>query len=313
MSYTEIRTKKRVTRKKTYLSETSKSLSNSSSFSKFIEKDIKGDFKITIVPHKSNLYQGTDFQFDLREPKEVYINRYFNYYNKRHNNAYFVASKKTASRYGLNKDYSNIVYTTIPDNNNIANPKQKYKYIYPLYYIPGHTGVNIRYKLNKDLFLIDIGNIKNIEFIWNLIKTKIYDKDIIEDYKDLIISTCAKYDKDLYKSGLPPAKCERKSFEDDEKLVLLFQDFIVPQIKKDYNINIDGWIYFNSSDFHEEILLISNKHLIFNNITKMKKFKHYNIPTITEFMQSMEHKKVLNNRNIKFNTILNNFVHVSPE
>ncbi len=45
----------------------------------------------------------------------------------------------------------------------------------------------------------------------------------------------------------------------------------------------------------------------------MKKFKHYNIPTITEFMQSMEHKKVLNNRNIKFNTILNNFVHVSPE
>ena len=132
MSYTEFRSKKssknikeyfsdpsRSLNKKSsqnikkYFSETSKTLSNSSSFSKFIEKDIKGHFNITMVPHKSNLYQGTDFQFNLHEPKEVYINRYFDYYNKRHNNAYFVASKKTASRYGLNLDFSNIIYTTI--------------------------------------------------------------------------------------------------------------------------------------------------------------------------------------------------------
>jgi hypothetical protein len=313
MSYTEIRRNKRITNKKLYLSETSKSLSNSSSFSKFIEKKYNNLFNITIVPQKSNLYQGTDFKFDLREPEEVYIKKYFDYYNKRHNNAYFVSSKKTASRYGINLDFSNIIYTTIPDNNNIKNPTNKYKYIYPLYYIPGHNGVNIRYKLNKDLFLINIGEIKNIEFIWNLIKTKCKDKDKIEDYQELIISTCAKYDKDLYKAGLPPVKCERKSFEDDEKLVLLFQDFIVPQIKKDFNINIDGWIYFNSEDFHEEILLISNKKLIFNNIIKIKTIKHHNIPSISEYMKSMNDRKILTTPNIKYHTVLNNMANVFPE
>jgi hypothetical protein len=201
----------------------------------------------------------------------------------------------------------------IPDKNNIKHPTNKYKYIYPLYYIPGHNGVNIRYKLNKDLFLINIGDIKNIKFIWNLIINNIKNKDTIEDYKELIISTCAKYEKDLYNAGLPPNKCERKSFEDDEKLVLLFQDFIVPIIKNNYKINIDGWIYFNSPDMHEEILLTSNKNLIFKNVTTMKNIKYYNIPSINEFIKSIEHKKILNTSNIKYHTILNNMANVFPE
>lgn len=48
------------------------------------------DLDITIIPPNVKLYQGTDFDF-----KNKTIEEYYNYYyNKRHNNAYFVSTQK---------------------------------------------------------------------------------------------------------------------------------------------------------------------------------------------------------------------------
>jgi hypothetical protein len=348
MSYSEPRIRKPATNKaRTYLSERSTSLSNSTSFSKFIEKDIIKDgedvvdFKITIVPKKSNLYQGTDFEFNLEQiknPTQDDINSYFDYYNDRHEGAYFVSTKKVASMYGLNQNSSTIVYAALPSIDDIYKIKQDYKYIYPLYYIPGYEGVNIKYKLKKNLFLINIGDEKNIKFLWKLIEKTSINKDPenIQLSKNILLLTCAKYKDDATiqlqtqsyierimsffylkskkKTEDPPIECKRISiYTNDDKLVLLFKNLFIPEIKKNYNIDIDGWIYFNSSDFHEEILLKSNESLIFDSITAMKKNKYFNIPTIKEFSKLIEDKKIVNNHRIKPHTILSNNVYILPE
>ncbi len=69
-------------------------------------------------------------------------------------------------------DLSNIVYTSMIDVNNIENPSKKLtgKYMYPLYYIP-LKGNTIKYKINKSVYLLNIGDIQNIKTIYNIIDT----------------------------------------------------------------------------------------------------------------------------------------------
>ena len=154
MSLKISKNKKRVIKK--YFSSTSGTISNSEDFKKFFHKRYTV-LDITIVSNKIALYQGTDFDFKNKTDEE-----YLDYYNKRHNGAYFLSTNKVASIYGTNNDFSNIIYSTFPDNEDIEKRKMNYEYIYPLYYIDGPRGYNIEYGLKRPLNLIDIGNLKNI-------------------------------------------------------------------------------------------------------------------------------------------------------
>jgi len=171
----------------------------------------------------------------------------------------FFASKETASHYGTN---------------------------------PEIKGTDLQFKIIKELKLIDIGSLNNMRIIWNIIdsislnnindkKSKIYsyiksnyiadnkklgsnsdikDPNILPDiaylYKMLLVETCVNYARSPNTKIKSPTKCIRKSDEVyDKKLI----DFI-----KSIDDNIDGWIHFNTEDFHDEILIFNvNKHLKF--------------------------------------------------
>jgi len=292
-----------------------KSLSNnyffnnkSSKLHSFITtKNKYDDFELTIVPYKTILYQGTDFNF---EGNKKSINDYYNYYNKRHNGAYFLSSYKVASLYGINKDFSNIIYTTIPDKNEIIKTVNTYEYIYPLYYIKGNRGVNIKYTLNKNLILINIGNINNVRKLWNIIKSlNIDDNDKKEEYLDTIFNTCGVYEKS---NGYlkPPTIAKRISNDDsDDELVKLFINIFKPYFKLNYKLDIDGWIYYskNEDNFHDEILIIDNKSLIFKDMKKLPSTLYKGLLSYEEFKKKMEPLKIKNNSSIKKNTVLSNY------
>jgi hypothetical protein len=313
--YSLAQTKKTKNVNKSYNTAASiKSITNVSSFKHFMVKQDKSGLNITIVPQRTHFYQGVSFDFDSLSPDQ-HIQEFYNHYDKRHNGAYFVSSQKIATRYGLDLDYSNIVYTTIPGPNELKNPTNSYQHIYPLYYIPGIRGSNIKYKLKKDLYLIDIGDINNIHFIWHLIQNIGIDDKKQDDYFNLLFETCAEYSHKIHKSSMKslPTNCVRTSNNiSDEDLVLFFQNVLVPAIKSKYNINIDGWIYYNTQHFHEEVLLINKDHLDFQNVTKMKPTTYDNIPTITQFKKSMEDKKITYEKPIHKNIILTNFVQIKP-
>jgi len=286
-----------------------------SNFSSLKEYPVKIDFKsnipYTFIPAGKHFYQGVSFNFEDTTQKT--INDFYDFYNKRHTNAYFISSYKIASQYGLNKDFSNIVYITIPDAEEIKNPINKYNEIYPLYYIPGIRGTNIKYELNTDVKLLNIGDIKTMKILFNLVKN---DNDLSEEKKEdilnLFYNTCILYEHDkAFKYS--PIKCKRTSTEyDDDELVKLFQDYIIPKLQALFNLNIDGWIHYKTNLFHDEILLISNKYLNLTNITRLPSVKYDNIPTIKEFKESMKYKMVTNN-NIPNYTILSNFIIVRPK
>jgi hypothetical protein len=289
-----------------------RSLSNSKEFSKYMVQYHPAGLNITVVPQRTYLHQGTHMQFSNAKSKAENIQTFYADYDKRHNGAYFVSSQKVASLYGLNRDFTNIVYTTIPSSDEIRKPKNTYEYIYPLYYIPGMRGTNIKYKLKKDLFLIDIGDIQNIQFIWRLIDGQPISGDAKQEYKDILFETCAQYEKQLGYDK-PPQKCKRTSADSsDDELVNIFLSFLIPTIREKYNIYIDGWIYFNTEHFHEEILLSSNKYLDFQSTSTMKPTTYEHIPTIDEFKKSLDSLKIFNSKSIPYNTILSNFCTIRP-
>jgi len=169
----------------------------------------------------------------------------------------FFANKETASHYG-------------------TNPKIR--------------GTDLQFKIIKELKLIDIGSLNNMQKIWDIIdsisldnindkNSKIYSyiksnyiadtkgvdpdiknpkilQDIAHLYKTLLVETCINYSRSPNTKIKSPTKCIRKSDEVyDKKLI----DFI-----KSIDDNIDGWIHFNTKDFHDEILIFDvNKHLKF--------------------------------------------------
>lgn len=63
------------------------------------------------------------------------IDDFYRYYDNRNNGTYFLSSYKTANIYGLDKDYSTIVYASVINLNDILHPKSNIGHIYPLYYI----------------------------------------------------------------------------------------------------------------------------------------------------------------------------------
>jgi hypothetical protein len=283
-----------------------KSITNSKKLKDFMKKNINiedYDFDITIVPNRTKVYQGVNYVFDYSKSKEEYVKEF---YRRRHSKEFYVSSKASASIYGIDIDKSNIIYTTIPDNNDIKKSTKNYKYVYPLYYIPGPRGTNIKYKLKKDLYLLNIGDPKIIKLLWNIIEKLEYSEKDDDDetdrssLKDLLVVTCAEAGRESpIKTIMPdgrikktwgerkvmPTKCVRFSkYETDKKLVGFFQDKLAPYLKQNLNIHIDGWIYYKTEgdDFHDEIMLLSNKHLDFHSTHEIKPTKYNDIPTLEE-------------------------------
>jgi len=249
-----------------------------------------------------------------QKPKDQYVKEFYKnyydpqYYDPRYERAYFVSSDEAASLYGIKKDTSNIIYTTIPDNNDVANRTTNHKYIYPLYYIPGTRGTNIEYKLKKDLYLLNIDDPKTIRLLWNIIVNLEYTETDKEEgfdrasLKELLVETCAeamvesptitvlpngKTKKTWGERMVMPTKCMRFSKDDtDKKLVIFFQSRLAPFLKK-RKVHIDGWISYKTDregqyNFHDEILLLSNKHLDFHSTREVKPTNYNDIPTLAE-------------------------------
>lgn len=287
-----------------------KSLSNKSELKKFISKNFKvnidkDEFKLnmSIVPSNTNLYQGTILDFDEKKLNE--------YYDKKNVGVYFLTSYKYASYYGINKTTKNIIYTTIPDENNVKNPTRKYEYVYPLYYLDDTVGTNVNFKSSNDLFLLNIGVLSNIKIIFKIIYSlsNISDEKK-EDYISTLFATCAKEERG-FKIGDYPIKSKRTSeYSTDDELVLLFKNIIIPYIKKEFNIILDGWIYYNNKidDLHDEIMILTNKKLIYKKFFREHlSLKNSNIPTRKEFIERMSINKIKYDKKIRYNTILNNF------
>lgn len=334
-----------------------RTITNSKKLKDFMKKNINiedYDFDITIVPNRTNVYQGVDYVFDYSKSKEEYVKEF---YRRRHSKEFYVSSKASASFYGIDRDKSNIIYTTIPDNNDIKTLSKNYKHVYPIYYIPGPRGTNIKYKLKKDLYLLNIGDPKIIKLLWNIIEKLEYsekDDDNETDrasLKDLLVTTCAEAQSESpIKTIMPdgrikktwgerkvmPTKCVRFSkYETDKKLVAFFQDKLAPYLKQNLNIHIDGWIYYKTEGnrFHDEILLLSNKHLDFHSTHEIKPTKYNDIPTLEEikarvrdgekaniiYIPTIDEYRVLmadrkkdNNVALKKNTILTNYISIEP-
>ena len=287
-----------------------KSLSNKSELKKFISKNFKvnidkDEFKLnmSIVPSNTNLYQGTILDFDEKKLNE--------YYDKKNLGVYFLTSYKYASYYGINKTTKNIIYTTIPDENNVKNPTRKYEYVYPLYYLDDTVGTNVNFKSSNDLFLLNIGVLSNIKILFKIIYSlsNISDEKK-EDYISTLFATCAKEERG-FKMGDYPIKSKRTSeYSTDDELVLLFKNIIIPYIKKEFNIILDGWIYYNNKidDLHDEIMILTNKKLIYKKFFREHlSLENSNIPTRKEFIERMSINKIKYDKKIRYNTVLNNF------
>jgi len=296
---------------------TDASFSNPKNLKKYISKRIQSKYDdkdyidITIVTHNSKLYQGTDFNFKNFNDLKTMIKYYFLYYDSRHRGAYFLGTDKTASKYGKNLDFSNIVYTTIPDHSDIEKQNSLFDDIYALYYVDAR-GSNIKYKLNDTLNLINLSDLNTIKKLWNLLD----ESDLTEKEKDLskkiLILTCAKGENHQKE----PKKINRISFyETDDKLIDIFKYFFKPYILQKYNFKIDGWIYYRSDDinkFHSEILVLNKEKLSIENIKTYMPIFFKNIPSREEFLRFMKDRRVDNDGDIPNNVILSNTGEVIP-
>jgi hypothetical protein len=301
-------------------------------------KNPENNINITLIPKGATIYQGTDYNFkikinssnktnkshsDSNVSQKIYkfnkddydIDDFYSYYNKRNKGAYFVSSFKTANMYGLKKNLSNIVYTSIIDLNNKekSSTKLNEKYLYPLYYIP-IKGSTIKYKINKPVYLLNIGDIQNIKTIYNIIDTSplVKDEDDRAFFKaNLYASCCNTIRTDEYEDFYDIKECpeitNRLSVDISDKALLeIFKDIIIPTFKSK-GININGWIFYTTKDqFHDEMLLDSNEYLTFENIftTKVNKNTYKDIPSIDEFKASLEHKKVVYDKISEQNNII---------
>jgi hypothetical protein len=296
------------------------------------------------IPNSASLYQGTDFTFNNLETRKSEtdvlkkntiifknegnyiqninftrsdINAYYQYYNKRNHGSYFLSSYEVANIYGLDKEYSSIVYASVVDYNNMKSPLNKTDKIYPLYFIPKKC-YTIKYKLNKELNLLDIGNIDTIQLIWillhnkvlfNLNGTKLSDREI-SDYKYSLCNSCSNDEGETDTDTHPPCCARRVSdITDDRMLVKLFKILYYYFFKKE--ILIDGWIY-NGKTFHEEICLIDNRPLKIEEIHSRNIVAPKGIPTYDTYMENIRSKIIPYNEKSKINNILHNYIIPNP-
>ena len=346
-------------------------------------KDINEKIILVKIPKNTILYQGTDYDFDRTAKKrlsnsksndnvssdllsspanttKIYkinvnkyqINNYYDYYDKRNKGTYFLSSYKTANLYGLDKDYTTIIYSSIIDLNAIYKPKIDINNIYPLYYISKKC-FTIKYNTVNDVYLLNIGNIDTIRLIWTLLNDNelfnihkkektITDEDIniikelknkfkageislkefidkkfdinklkltksqISDYKYSLYSSCANdenadIDKDI------PSRCKRISdYSDDSILIEIFKLLHIYFLTK--NITINGWIYYGSEHFHQEILILNRDYLNIKDIYTRKLTKFDNIPNYDDYMKKIKSSIIPYNEKSKKNNILHNYI-----
>jgi len=307
---------------KKYKSLTDASFSNTSALHKYFimqvksvsdEKDI---LDVVVVPMKSKLYQGTDFEFNQNDDEETKIKKYFNYYDKRHNKSYFLGSDKVASMYGKNLDFSNVIYTTIPDYEDIKDTKCVYKYIYPLYYVGKPRGSNIIYALKDNVKLMNIGDLNTLKILWNIIhESKELSDNDKQDYIETLKYVCL-YDNEGELNKKYPIRSFRKSYDMyDDEFVEILKKFMIDKLYEKYNIKIDGWIYYTipNNPFHDEILLFDKSKIYIKDIKTYSPSFYKDIPSRNEFMKLMENKRMKNYKGIKYNTILSNICNVRHE
>lgn len=281
-----------------------KSISNKSTkLHSFITTGNKyNDFELTLVPNKTSLYQITDFDFE--EGKKT-IKDYYNYYNKKYNGAYSLSSYKVASINAKNTDKFKIIYTTLPNEKdlNTHTKKNNYEYIYPLYFIETPTTI-IKYTINKNLNLIDIGNLKNVIELWNIINSLNIPNFEKEEYKLILYKSCAVINTNF--SYNPPNKLLRnKTEENDIKLSNLFINIFKQYFKLLYNIDINGWIFYNKKeDFNDEIVITDSKLLIFNKFIRSKDY--LGIPLYDEYKKKHDTYKIKINSIKNFRLLLSN-------
>jgi len=303
------------------------------------------NLEIIKIPNGASLYQGTDFTFNNLETRKSEtdllkkntiifknehnyiqninftrsdINTYYQYYNKRNHGAYFLSSYEVANIYGLDKEYSSIVYASVIDYDKMKSPLNKINQIYPLYFIPKKC-YTIKYLINKELNLLDIGNINTIQLIWillhnkvlfNLNGTKLTDREI-SDYKYSLCNSCANDEGETDTDTQPPCCSRRVSdITDDRILVKLFK--ILNYYFFNKGITINGWIY-NGKTFHEEICLIDNRHLKIEEIHSRNIVAPKGIPTYDTYMENIRSKIIPCNEKSKLNNILHNYIIPNPD
>lgn len=298
-------------------------------------KSTKYSVKYVKIPKNINLYQGTDFDFNEKSKKnkslqhtdsinsfkdeknyiykinrdESQIKDYYKYYDKRNDGSYFLSYYKKANLYGLDRDYSTIVYAADTDYRTILKPSLSVSNIYPLYFIAKKC-YTIKYKTETSFNLLDIGDLYTIQLLWSLIpELPDITKKTIEDYRYYLYVTCA-YNDDIEPNELPTKLYRNSDHSDDMKLLELFKKFEVFFLSK--NISINGWIYNRTDIFHQEILVF-NKHLLkIEDIYTRNLIKPNGIPTYEKYMEKIKHSVIPYKIKAKKNIILNNYIIPQP-
>jgi hypothetical protein len=307
-------------------------------------KSSSGKFNVnfTIIPQLYNLYQGTDFDFrhlpkqnsgsilfnkkfraipfssdiepiyKIDDDKKEDEKLFYDYYDKRNSGAYFVSSYSVANIYGIDKRYSPIVYASLPDLNDIKNPSNKIKKIYPLYYINKHF-FTIKYEITKELFLLNIGDINTVRLIWLILHFNSFglSDSEISDYKYSLCNACANDGGEADTDTVLPACCNRVSdASDDSVLIKIFQ-----LLQKYFNykgISVDGWIY-NGPDFHEEICILNRENLKIIEIYTRKLTIPKGIPTYEAYREQIKGNLIDYTSKSKMNNILHNYIIPNPD
>jgi hypothetical protein len=292
--------------------------------------------KYVTIPDNINLYQGTDFDFTEKSRKyksvplvdsinsfkdeknyiykinhkDSQINEFYKYYDKRNDRSYFLSSYKKANLYGLDKDYSTIVYAADIDYKNISKPSSTVSNIYPLYFIAKKC-YTIKYKTEKQFNLLNIGDLDTIQLLWTLIpELPSISNEAIEDYRYYLYVTCA-YDDDINPNILPTTLYRNSDHSDDMKLLELLKKFETFFLSK--GISINGWIYYKTDIFHQEILFFNRTGLKIEEIYTRNLIKPNGIPTYEKYMEKFKDLIIPYNIKVKKNIILHNFTIPQPQ
>jgi len=295
--------------------------------------------KVIRIPENNILYQGTDFDFNRKKKSykslnsdtsinsfkdesnyihkidynEKSLDDFFNYYNQRNQGTYFLSSYKVANIYGLDKDYTTIVYSSIIDINSIKSPKSTIDKIYPLYYIPKKC-FTIKYKTLSPLFLLNIGDIDTLKLIWNLLNDNELVKnngekltlDEISNYK-YALHTATAYHETINTDIKPPQIPKRVSDNStDSDLIKLFKYLYIYFYQK--SIIINGWIYYNTPNFHDEICLLNHDFIKVEEIYTRKLTKFKDIPTYEKYFNKIKDTIIDYNIKSNNNNILHNYI-----
>jgi hypothetical protein len=284
---------------------------------KFHARDIEENFKITIIPKDSKLYQGAVYQFKTRGRKKKIAQDYYkNYYDTRNNGAYFVSSREVADIYGKKQDESRIVYAAMPD---AENQTQNQQFLYPICYIPGIKGSRVTYSTKDKLKLLDISDIHSVRILWNI--TEQMTPEGTKDSQSMLINTIVDgtqyYDDSpkisnnnwkkwfglkVHNDRNPPSKVNRVSKEwFDEELVEFFRKEVIPYVNRVYGQTLHGYIYkqMEGNSFHDEIMLLDRKLLNFLKVESEPPTEYPGLISAEEWKKQHDATKVKNSEVLK--------------